>query len=72
MNVSTNFHSSLQYGEKVYLGEKGKLTVQKVVSNGIQVYGKHGFSFVYMGKPRVSSLGVYERAHKIKLIKKGR
>lgn len=68
----TGSYWNLENGEKIYLGEKGKLVVQKVLSNGIQVYGKHGFSFVYMGKPRLSRIGVHERPHKIKLIKKGR
>lgn len=59
--------------EKVYLGQKGKLTVQQVVHNGIHVTGKYGFSFVYMGESSIcKKTGVHREPHKLKLIKKSK
>jgi len=59
--------------EKVYLGQTGKLTVQRVVHNGIHVSSKYGFSFVYMGEPKFcEKTGVHREPHKLKLIKKNK
>jgi|TARA_R110002050_G_scaffold41308_1_gene100237 hypothetical protein len=56
-------------GEKIYMNEKGKLKVQRITHEGIQVYGKHGLSFIYMGSPMKSSKsGINRRPSTIKLI----
>ena len=37
-------------GDKIYLVDRGKYTVADVDKLGIHAHGKHGYSYLYMGK----------------------
>lgn len=43
-------------GDKHYFVDRGKYTVQSTDSQGIRVYGKHGYGYLYMGKKCKSDL----------------
>lgn len=60
-----------QNGEKVYFTERGRLKVNEKQNDGLCVYGKHGFSFLYMGEPMYCmETNTYRNPHKLKLLKK--
>ena len=49
-----------RYGEKIYLIDRGKYTVESVDNTGIHSYGDTGYNYLYMGKrcpsPLMSSI----------------
>lgn len=54
-------------GEKHYMHDSGFYTINEKKFNGLVVHGKEGFSFVYMGEEKPSSVvpNVYNRPHQI-------
>ena len=46
---SGSFHTDYN-GERTYLVDRGKYTVNDTDNNGIYAYGKTGFNYLYMGK----------------------
>ncbi len=57
-------------GLKHYFTDRGKYTVYSVDHKGIQAYGSHGYTYIYMGKRCRSRLlnTIYKEAHKILLL----
>ncbi len=57
-------------GNKHYFVERGKYKVHKTDDKGIQCYGKHGYTYIYMGKRCRSKLveSCYRSPHKILLL----
>ena len=57
-------------GNRHYFVERGKYKVYNIDKYGIQCYGKHGYTYVYMGKrcrSKYSSIS-YRSPHKILLL----
>ena len=57
-------------GNKHYFVERGKYKVYSIDNRGIQCYGKHGYTYIYMGKRCRSKLveSCYKAPHKIMLL----
>ena len=56
-----------QAGERQYMSDPGIYTVVGKDSNGLRVYGKSGYTYVYMGPEKKSPLmdNMYNAPHKI-------
>ena len=52
---SGSYHTDYN-GERTYLIDRGKYTVQQTDSQGIYAYGNTGFNYLYMGKTCPSPL----------------
>ncbi len=66
----TGDHYLDKHGIKHYFIERGKYTVQSIDDYGIKCYGKHGYTYIYMGKSCRSKLlnSIRKEAHKILLL----
>jgi hypothetical protein len=55
-------------GEKTYTTEQGTYRVVKLLDNGIQAWGPHGYTFLYMGKERQSKHleSYYQSPHRVR------
>lgn len=58
-------------GEKLYLTDRGKYIVKDVDDSGVHVHGKHGYSYLYMGKRCPSKVldSITKAPHKIILLR---
>ena len=58
-------------GEKIYFSEKGIFKVKELNDNGIQAWGKNGYTFIYTGKSNYCEETLtHQRPYKIRLIRK--
>lgn len=58
-------------GDKTYTTDKGVYTVAEIKDNGLLVYGKRGYTYIYMGDERKSQYldNMYQAPHRIYLKK---
>ena len=58
-------------GEKTYTTERGTYEVVKLLDDGIQAWGPHGHTFLYMGKDRPSKYleSYIQSAHRLRYAK---
>lgn len=58
-------------GDKTYTTDKGVYTVAEIKDNGLLVYGKRGYTYIYMGDKRKSQYldNMYQAPHRIYLKK---
>ena len=57
-------------GDKHYFTDRGKYIVHSVDNKGIQAYGAHGYTYIYMGKKCRSRLlsTMFKAPHKVLLL----
>ena len=60
-----------QDGTKTYTTDKGVYTIADIKDNGLFVYGKRGYTYIYMGEERKSQYldNMFQSPHKIYLKK---
>ena len=60
-----------QDGDKTYTTDKGVYTVAEIKDNGLLVYGKRGYTYIYMGNERKSQYldNMFQAPHRIYLKK---
>jgi len=60
-----------QDGNRTYTTDKGVYTVADIKDNGLFVYGKRGYTYIYMGEERKSQYldNMFQAPHKIYLKK---
>jgi len=56
-----------EHGDKTYMSDPGIYTIIGKDANGLRVYGKSGYTYIYMGPEKKSSLldNLYNAPHKI-------
>ena len=66
MGRSGTYHIN-QNGEKTYMSDPGIYTIIGKDTNGLRVYGKSGYTYIYMGPEKKSHLldNMYNAPHKI-------